>query len=56
MLARWPLVCYDTKGYFDDVKICHVTINTHTDVKAGAKDACWLLWRMKYAEDFNQWR
>ena len=36
MLARWPLVCYDTKGYFDDVKICQVTINTYADVKAGA--------------------
>ncbi len=33
MLATWPLVWYDTKGYFSN---SHVTINTHMDVKAGA--------------------
>lgn len=50
-----PLVCYDTKGYFDSMN-SHVTINTHMDVKAGAGNACRLLWRKKYADDFNQWR
>ena len=35
----------------------YVTINTHADVKAGADTTLsQLLWRMKCAEDFNQWR
>lgn len=38
-------------------KSSYVTINTHMDVKAGADiTLSQLLWRMKYAEDFNQWR
>ncbi len=53
ILARKPLVWYDTRGYFHS----RVTINTHMDVKAGADiTLSQLLWRMKYAEDFNQWR
>ena len=27
-----------------------------TPAEAGADYACWLLWRMKHTEDFNQWR
>ena len=35
----------------------YVTINTHMDVKAGADiTLSQLLWRMKCADDFNQWR
>lgn len=52
LLAKWPLVCYDTKGYF----VAMLLINTYADVKAGANYACWLLWRMKGTEDYNQWR
>ena len=38
-------------------KIVMSQLNTYTDVKAGADITLGqLLWRMKCAEEFNQWR